>query len=140
MSTRSGMPFTTRGTPRPSVTIRSTAWRSVNISGAVDIGSTLPGQDDPHVGAQIERAAVVVAEQRVNPKAGPFEPGAHLRDGDGPERQRERLRHAPAVPALLVLLIEDGQPLRAILAHRFGEPDLAPAAPARQADAPVVFG
>src|SRR2546430_10303659 len=48
-----------------------------------DMPETLPlfGQDDPDIRARIPRASMVVAEHRVDAKTGPFEPCAHLRDG-----------------------------------------------------------
>src|SRR6185436_19119240 len=91
-STRNGMPFTTRRTPRSDIVatiMESRSRRSARTT--ADMRSPLPREDDPDVGAVVERATIVVAEHRVDLEAGALQPSAHRRDRDGAEGQREVL-------------------------------------------------
>jgi uncharacterized repeat protein (TIGR03803 family) len=93
--------------------------------------SAAPGEDHPDVGALVPGPAAIIAEDGVDREARAFEPGGHLPDRQGPERQREMVLPALAVARRGVPLVEDRQRAGAILRHRFDQRHLrAPAHPA----------
>src|SRR5687768_8662897 len=99
-------------------------------------------QYDPDVGPRIPLAPAVVAQERRHLEAGFLETPDHLRHRERAERQRERPRLRLAAAPLRELLIEDRQPLRAVLSHRLRQGDVRaarPAPPALEADALLVF-
>src|SRR4029078_13662239 len=93
-----------------------------------------PRQQHPDVGAQVPRAAEVVAEHRVDDEAGALEARRHLRHGQRAESELEAVL-APLPPAPRgVALIEDRQPPDAILANGLDQLDarVAPPHPAQR--------
>src|SRR5262245_53451084 len=99
------------------------------------------GKDQPDVRPAVPRSALVVAEDRPDVKAGGLETTGHLGHRERAERQRESMHPGPAPPALDVLLIEDREALRAILADRLDKRQTRGfAAGTGQAAAPMVFG
>src|SRR5687767_13070209 len=109
------MPLTVQAMPRCDRSARTSgsrrrrAERTAPFSRSSMTASLLPRQDDPDVGALVERTAVVVAQHGVNREARRLEPPPHLRDRDGAERQRELLHRGPRAAPLFVLLVEDRQ-------------------------------
>src|ERR671914_1292065 len=74
-----------------------------------------PGENYPHVSAGIPGLSLVIAEHRVHTESGALEPARHLRNGERSKHERKSMSPARSAPLLDVFLIENGEPLGAIL-------------------------
>src|SRR5688572_12939943 len=98
------------------------------------------GDDHPDVGPFVPRATLIIAEDRLDLEARPFEPAAHLRNRQGSEGQREPVHTALASAPGDVFLIEDRQAPGPVLADRLDQRDpCATGEFPRHAGSPVVF-
>jgi uncharacterized repeat protein (TIGR03803 family) len=129
------------GTAQFAASSSQNTYQCVACSLATAIQSSAPSrEDDPDVGAIVPRTAAIVAEDRVDAEAGPFEPARHLADRQGAEHQREVVLASDAVADRDVPLIEHREATGAILRDRFDERYFrAPAHASRQGPARVVL-
>src|SRR3989304_4789237 len=105
--TRGGVSGAPPPPPPPPPARPAPAHRTRAVPQGLRSGSAAPREDEPDVGARVPGPALIIAQNRLDPKAGALDPADHLRHRQGAKDERKGVRAARSPAPLDVLLVED---------------------------------